>query len=78
MKYNVYKIQPRLGCYRGLSLVAAKSIEEANCIIKDFVKSDPKNRMNSWGYSQVSKHDLVEGIYSEKEGIVHRGIYYCR
>ena len=66
MKYNVYKIQPRLGCYRGLSLVSAKSVEEANCIIKDFVKSDPKTRMNSWGYSQVSKHDLIEGLYSEK------------
>ncbi len=76
MKYNVYEIQPRLGCYHGLSLVAAESAEEANRIIKEFIKSDPKNHMDSWGYSQVSEYSLIEGLYSEKEGIVHMGIYY--
>ena len=76
MKYNVYKIEPRIGCYHGLSLVAAESIEEANVIIKDFIKSDSKNYMDSWGYSQVSEYDLIEGLYSEKEGIIHMGIYY--
>ena len=76
IKYNVYEVRPRLGCYRGMSLVAAKSVEEANRIIKSFVKSDPKNFYDSWGYSQVFEHDLIEGLYSEKEGIIHMGIYY--
>lgn len=76
MKYNVYEIEPRLGCYHGLSLVAAESVEEANRIIKEFIKSDPNNHMDSWGYSQVSEYDLIEGLYSEKDGIIHMGIYY--
>jgi hypothetical protein len=76
MKYNVYEVRPWLGCYRGMSLVAAESTEEANCIIKDFIKSDHKNHMDSWGYSQVSEHDLIEGLYSENKGVVHMGIYY--
>ena len=76
MKYRVYEIQPRLNCYRGLSLVAAKSVEEANRIIKEFIKSDPSNHMDSWGYGQVSEHGLIEGLYAEKDGIIHMGIYY--
>ena len=76
MRYNVYEVEPRLSCYRGLSLVAAESVEEANRIIKDFIKNDPKNYMDSWAYSQVSERNLIKGIRSEKEGIVHMGIYY--
>lgn len=76
MKYNVYEIEPRLSCYRGFSLVAAKSVEEANRIIKEFIKSDPQNHWDSWGYSQVSEYKLIENMYAEKEGIVHMGIYY--
>ena len=76
MKYKVYEISPKLSCYHGMSLVAAESAEEANHIIKDFVKSDPKNFYDSWGYSQVSESNLIEGVYSENKGIVHMGIYY--
>lgn len=76
MNYKVYEVQPRLGCYRGLSLVAATSAEDANRIIKEFIKSDPNNHMDSWGYSQVSEYNLIEGLYSEKDGIIHMGIYY--
>ena len=28
MKYKVYEISPKLSCYRGLSLVAAESVEK--------------------------------------------------
>lgn len=76
MKYKVYSVTPRLGCYQGLSLVAANSAEEANCIIDKFIKDDPKNHMDSWGYSKVSEHDVIEDIYSEIEGVVHMGIFY--
>lgn len=77
MKYNVYEVRPRLGCYHGMSLVAAESAEEANRIIEDFVKSDPKNFYDSWGYGQVSESDLIEGVYSENKRIVHMDIHYC-
>lgn len=76
MKYKVYEIQPRLGCYHGLSLVAAESAEEANYIINEFKKSDFHNDMDSGGYSQVSEHNIIAGLYSEIDGIVHMGIYY--
>ena len=76
MKYKVYEVEPRLSCYHGMSLVAAESAVEANHIIQDFVKSDPKNLYDSWGYGRVSEYDLIEGVYSENKGIVHMGIYY--
>ena len=76
MKYKVYEVTPRLGCYQGMSLVAANSAEDANRIIDKFIKDDPHNQMDSWGYSKVNEYDVIEGIYSEIEGIVHMGIFY--
>ena len=76
MKYRVYEISPKLGCYRGLSLVAAESAEKANQIIRKFIASDPNNNMDSWGYSLVAEYNIIEGLYSEQEGMVHMGIYY--
>lgn len=76
MKCKVYRVTPRLGCYGGWSLVAAHTAEEANQIINKFIKDDPKNYMDSWGYDQVSEYDVVENVYSEQEGIVYMGIYY--
>ena len=76
MKYKVYEISPRLSCYRGLSLVAAESVEKANQIIRKFITDDPNNNMDSWGYSHVAEYNIIEGLYSEQEGIVHMGIYY--
>jgi hypothetical protein len=76
MKYKVYEITPRLGCYQGFALVAANSAEEANHFIDKFIKDDPENKMDSWGYSKVSEHDVIEDAYSESEGIIRHGIFY--
>ena len=76
MKYKVYEISPKLSCYRGLSLVATESAEKANQIIRKFINDDPNNNMDSWGYSYVAEYNIIEGLYSEQEGIVHMGIYY--
>lgn len=76
MKYKVYRITPRLECYRGESLVGADSAEEANRIIREFKRGDTKNYLDSGGYSEVSEFDCIEGIWAEEEGIVHMGIYY--
>lgn len=77
MKYKVYEVTPKLSCYRGLALVAAKSAEDANCCIDKFIKDDPENLDDSWGYSKVSEEDVIEVLHSEIEGIIYRGIYYC-
>ena len=76
MKYKVYEISPKLGCYRGLSLVAAESAEKANQIIRKFIADDPNNNKDSWGYNYVAEYNIIEGLYSEQEGVVHMGIYY--
>ena len=76
MKYKVYEILPKFGCYHGLSLVAAESAEKANQVIRKFINDDPNNNMDSWGYSLVEEYNIIEGLYSEQEGIVHMGIYY--
>ena len=75
MKYKVYIIDSE-GYYAGSSLVAAESAEEANKIIDAFVKDDPHNYADSWGYCHVDEYEAIEGIYSERKGIIYRGIYY--
>lgn len=76
MKYKVYCITPRLECYRGESLVGASSVEEANRIIKEFKRGDPRNYLDSGGYSEVSELNCLDGIWAEGEGIIHMGIFY--
>ena len=75
MKYKVYVIDSR-AYYAGKSLVAAESAEEANKIIDAFIKDDPHNYADSWGYYHVDEYEAVEGVYSEQKGIIYRGIYY--
>ena len=59
-----------------ITAFAAESAEEANKIIDAFVKDDPHNYCDSWGYCHVDEYEAVEGVYSEQKGIVYRGIYY--
>ena len=75
MKYKVYVIDSEAH-YTGTSLVAAESAEEANKIIDAFVKDDPHNYCDSWGYCHVDEYEAIEGVYSEQKGIIYRGIYY--
>lgn len=75
--FNVYKIEPKsYNGYRGLSLVAANTIEDANKYIEDLKKNDVGNNMDSGGYCSVNKNDFLDGVYSEKAGIIHYGIEY--
>ena len=73
--YKVYKVEPRM-YYHGMSLVAAESTVEANSIIADFKKDDTNNWNDSWGYCEVDESDAIEGVFSERKGIVLHGIYY--
>jgi len=73
--YNVYIIESNRH-YQGISLVAAKSIKEANEIIENFKAVDDSNIGDSWGYSTVDESCLVEDIYSIKSGIIYYGIAY--
>ena len=73
--YKVYKVEPQTH-YHGMSLVAAESAVEANSIIADFKKDDTNNWNDSWGYCEVYESDAIEGVFSERKGIVLRGIYY--
>ena len=74
--YKVYKVEPRM-YYHGMSLVAAESAVEANSIIADFKRDDTNNWNDSWGYCEVGESDVIEGLLSERKGIVLYGIYYC-
>lgn len=76
MKFKVYEIFPRLGCYAGISFVAAHSVEEANSYIKAFKEEDVHNVNDSNGYEFVEEHNCLCHIYSEEPGIVYQGIYY--
>ena len=67
--YKVYKVEPRM-YYHGMSLVAAESAVEANSIIADFKKDDTNNWNDSWGYCEVYESDAIEGVFSERKGIV--------
>ena len=73
--YKVYKIEPKMH-YHGLSLVAANNAEEANLIITEFKIDDTNNWNDSWGYCEVDESDAIEGVLSERKGIVLYGIYY--
>ena len=73
--YKVYKVEPRM-YYHGMSLVAAVNAVEANSIITDFKRDDTNNWNDSWGYCKVDESDAIEGVLSERKGIVLHGIYY--
>ena len=73
--YKVYKVEHRM-YYHGISLVATNSAVEANSIIADFKKNDTNNWNDSWGYCEVDESDVIEGVFSERKGIVLYGIYY--
>lgn len=73
--YKVYEVRSK-ACYHGMSLVAANNAEEANSFIELFQKSDKNNAFDSWGYMMVDEDDVINGIYSEENGIVHYGIFY--
>ena len=73
--YKVYKVEPQVH-YHGMSLVSAVNAEEANSIIADFKRDDTNNWNDSWGYGEVDESDVIEGLLSERKGIVLYGIYY--
>ena len=73
--YKVYLVDSK-ACYYGISFVAANNAEEANSFIKDFQERDKKNVCDSWGYETVNEEDMVDGIWSEHNGIIHYGIRY--
>lgn len=75
-QYKVYQIYPRDCAYVGYSLVAAKSVEDANRIIQDFRDSDKGNDCDSYAYGDVSESDLMEDLISTREGIILEGFYY--
>ena len=67
--YKVYI--SRSACYYGgISLIAANSAEEANKKIERFKQSDIGNKYDSWGYTSVDEDDVLEGAYSENDGIM--------
>ena len=74
-KYNVYQVPSGI-YYRGLSLIAAEDAIQANKFIKEFKESDPKNISSSWGYDYISENYKLDDIYSDKTGILYKGIYY--
>ena len=73
--YNIYEIYPSKSCYRGISLVAAETVKQANEFISEFIKSDPHNDKDSWGYDYVDDSPL-EHLFSDEPGIIKYGIYY--
>lgn len=75
-QYKVYRVYPRDCAYVGYSLVAAKSVEDANRIIQDFKDSDKGNVCDSYTYGEVSESDLIEDLISTREGIILEGFYY--
>ena len=75
-QYKVYQLYPCDCAYAGYSLVAAKSVEDANRIIQDFKDSDKGNGRDSYAYGDVSESDLMEDLISTREGIILEGFYY--
>lgn len=75
-QYKVYQVYPRDCAYVGYSLVAAKSVEDANRIIQDFKDSDKGNDRDSYAYGDVRESDLMEDLISNREGIILEGFYY--
>lgn len=75
-QYKVYQVYPCDCAYAGYSLVAARSVEDANRIIQDFKDSDKGNGRDSYAYGDVSESDLIEDLISTREGIILEGFYY--
>ena len=75
-QYKVYLVYPCDCAYAGYSLVAAKSVEDANRIIQDFKDSDKGNDLDSYAYGDVSESNLIEDLISTREGIILEGFYY--
>jgi hypothetical protein len=76
-KFKVYKVDAD-GPYSGYSLVAAENSEQATQYIKDFKNYDSNNECDSWGYCDIIiEEDQIEGLFSEKPGIINYGISYC-
>lgn len=75
-KYNVYLINPSLGCYSGVSVVAGETSDEANEFIMNFKEDDKTNDFDSFGYDFVTEEDRMEFVYAEEKGILLWGIYY--
>jgi hypothetical protein len=74
--YKVYSIYPRKECYKGISLVSADTIEEANLMIEKFDQEDIHNVQDSGGYSYVNKNSEIPRLFSDIKGIIFKGIYY--
>ena len=75
-QYKVYQVYPCDCAYVGYSLVAARSVEDANRIIQDFKDSDKGNDRDSYAYGDVSESNLIEDLISTREGIILEGFYY--
>lgn len=75
-QYKVYQVYPRDCAYVGYSLVAAKSVEDANRIIQDFKDSDKSNDRDSYAYGDVSESNLIKDLISTREGIILEGFHY--
>ena len=73
--YKVYRIYSKMD-YMGCSLIAATTAEEANKMIEDFKKSDPRNLRDSYGYDYVDENDVIEDLYSDRIGFILHGIDY--
>lgn len=75
--YKVYQI--RSTCYyRGIGLVAAESVIEANKFIDNFIANDPNNTYDSWGCEHVNELDCIKILQSKEKGIILFGIYYYK
>ena len=73
--YKVYIVDSKAH-YHGMSLVAANNAQEAQRIIDRFRESDKNNECDSWGYENVGESDIVDGVWSEYDGIIYYGIRY--
>lgn len=74
--YKCYIVEPRLGCYGGKAIVGATDANHANELIRKFKELDTHNESDSNGYDYVDEYDVIEGVVSERDGILHYGIYY--
>lgn len=70
--YIVYSTGP----YSGMSIIGATDANHANELIRRFKEVDANNVANSYGYSYVDEYDVIDGVVSENDGILHYGISY--
>lgn len=68
--YNVYSVMP-MKFYKGSSLVAAESVEEANQIIEELKVTEPDRYA---GYNNIKIEDQVVELFSPKKGVLIEGI----